>query len=115
MTNRDVAAAEAAELAMLRDQATKRQQELAATVEALAGRLHDSGGLRAWARETGLRAGATAWQAARRTVIRRWQDRRVRRAVLVTAAMPVVAVAAMLTRRQLRTGVAARQRPGRAG
>lgn len=118
MTNRDVAAAETAELAMLREQAAKRQQELAATVEALTGRLHDRAALRAWARQRGARAAAAGWQAARRAAARRWQDRRVRRAVRVTVLVPVAAAASaavLLTWRRVRTGAAARQLPSGPG
>lgn len=118
MTNRDVAAAEAAELSLLRDQAAKRQQELAATVEALSGRLHDRESLRKWTRQTAVRAAAATWNAARREAARRWRDPRVRRAVLVTVAVPAAAaatVAATLTWRHVRGGSAARQRPGHPG
>lgn len=115
MTNRDVSAAEAAELSLLRDQAAKRQQELAATAQALAGRLKDREALRGWARQTGLRAATASWHAVRRGAARRWRDPRVRRAVLVTVAVPVAAAASlavMLTWRHVRAGSAARQRPG---
>src|SRR5207248_1619539 len=60
MVNRDVAAAERAELSALRDEAARRQQELGATVQALAGRLNGEG-LRDW-------AGQAARQAVRRGV-----------------------------------------------
>ena len=119
MANRDAAAAELAELSALRDQAARRQQELGATVHALAGRLRGEG-LRAWAWQAGRRTvrraarheAAAAWRAARTALSGGRRRGRPRAAVPVIVALPACVLAAALTWRRVRGRATRRLRPG---
>ena len=115
MVNRDVAAAERAELSALRDEAARRQQELGATVQALAGRLNGEG-LRDWAgqaaRQAVRRGAAAAWRAARTAVSGGRRGGRPRTVVPVAVALPACALAAALTWWRVRGHATRRLRPG---
>lgn len=116
MADKDAPAAEAAELAVLRDRAAQRRRELGVTVQELAGELRSAGGIRRWtrelARQAARRAARAAWSAIRNAVASTRRSGRPARTAPVAVAAFGCLLAMAFTWRRVRGRSGRQRRPG---